>query len=151
MDRYSKPIEAAEAVAEVSVLIAGLIGDRYEEPLRACIPVAQQAMRDNFTASATPDNESWPPRKHEGDGHPLLIDTGALLQAATGGGAGSLVWIDSQELELGVLGQVVPYAATHQYGRGNIPAREFAGLHEIAEDECEEILADYVMGTFFGG
>jgi phage gpG-like protein len=149
--RTLDPIEASQAPAEVSMLIAEIVGNSFEEPLRECIPVAQQAMRDNFTGSATPSNEDWPARKIPGDGHPLLIDTGALLQAATGGGAGNLTWINNQELAVGVDGGTIPYAATHQYGRGNIPAREFAGLHETAEDECENIIADYMTTTFFGG
>lgn len=147
------PIEAREAPAVLSELIADIVGSSYEEPFREMIPVAQQAMRDNFTASATPDNEDWPARKIQGDGHPLLIETGALEQAAVGGGAGTIAWVGNQDVALGVDGQTVPYAATHNFGDPdrNIPEREFAGLHEMAEDECEDILADHVLGTYFGG
>lgn len=147
-----QPIEAANAEREFAALAESIIVGPYSQPLADCLPAVHQSVRDNFTSSATPENVDWPPRKIEGDGHPLLIDTGAMMQAATGGGAGGLQQVDSHELLVGVDGGVIPYAATHNYGRSdaNIPQREFMGLTEEGADECESILADFVMSAIFG-
>ena len=117
-----------------------------------------QAIRDNFTSSATPDNEDWPPRKRIGDGHPLLIDTGAMLQAATGAGPGAESEISKDgmgehELAVSIDAGAIPYAATHQYGdpRRNIPQREFFGMHEVAIDEAETIIADFAAEKISDG
>jgi phage gpG-like protein len=79
-----------------------------------------------------------------------LIDTGALLQAATGGGPGQLEVIQGREVAMGVDGRVIPYAATHNFGRGNIPAREWAGLKPEHQEACEQIIANGLMAEVFG-
>ena len=110
-----------------------------------CANVMRQSIRDNFTSSATPDGANWPPRKRKGDGHPLLIDTGALLQAATGGGAGHIEQLDAREVTMGVDGRVIPYAATHNYGRDPIARREYLGLKTEHEDACADIIGDGLL------
>jgi phage gpG-like protein len=107
----------------------------------------QQEVRDNFTSSASPDNADWPPRKREGDGHPLLIDTGALLQAATGGGPGTITEILDREMNYGVSGGVIPYAAIHNNGGETrpMPQREYMGMSEVGEEQLAEELAGYLI------
>lgn len=106
---------------------------------------------DNFEKSSSPDGAPWPPRQKSGDGHPLLIETRALVDAATGNGAGSINEIDGRELQLGVDGSVIPYAATHNFGdpSRNIPQREFAGAREMTLQECAEIIADELLIRFW--
>lgn len=120
----------------------------FVQPVGEMLQVAKQGVRDNFTSSADPDNQNWLPRKREGDGHPLLIDTGALLQAATGGGAGAIERIGRDGGEIGVDTGVIQYAAVHNFGSEsrNIPAREFMGVRAERADEMGEILADFVEG-----
>lgn len=139
-------------------LTVALIEGPYDAALEACKPVAYQAVRDNFTSSATPDNNDWPARKILGDGHPLLIETGAMLQAATGAGPGAESEIGrdgmgGHELAIGIDSDVIPYWKTHQYGdpSRNIPQREFGGMHEVAIDEAENIIADFVAEKIGGG
>lgn len=141
---------ADEAPDQMALLAAGFDEVPITDSMVQCADVMRQSVRDNFTSSATPDGASWPPRKIQGDGHPLLMDTGRLLQAATGGGAGAIEIIQGREVAMGVDGSVVPYAATHNYGRGKIPAREYAGLKPDAEAACQEIIADGLMAEVFG-
>jgi phage gpG-like protein len=116
-------------------------------------PIARQAIRDNFTSSATPDNANWPPRKIAGDGHPLLMESGAMLQAATGGGAGAIAEAGTHDLTLGVDGGTVPYAAAQNYGYAprNLPAREYLGMDDESIDACAEELADFCLPLFTEG
>jgi len=124
-------LTAAIDAADWSPTLGGAVRDQ-----------ALQGIRDNFTSSADPDNQSWPARKVVGDGHPLLIDTGKLMQAATGGGAGRLSQVTSRELALGVNPSVVPYAAVHNNGGSKMPKREYMGNRPERLDAIEEIIAD---------
>lgn len=141
---------ADEAPEQMALLAAGFEEAPITDAMTSVADVMRQSVRDNFTSSATPDGSSWPPRKIQGDGHPLLMDTGRLLQAATGGGAGGIEIIQGREVAMGVDGSVVPYAATHNYGRGKIPAREYAGIKPEHEAACQEIIADGLMAEVFG-
>lgn len=120
--------------------------------LEALIPLAHQSHRDNFTSSATPEGADWPPRKVEGDGHPLLIDTGNMLQASTGGGPGGVARIEGDTLFMGVSLDVIPYARAHNMGNPerNLPRREFLGLTLRRAQEGETIVADKVEPAIFG-
>lgn len=141
---------ADEAPAQMALVSDGFEEAPIHDAMLECANAMRQSVRDNFTSSATPDGSSWPARKVRGDGHPLLMDTGKLLQAATGGGPGQMETIQGREVALGVSGQVVPYAATHNFGRGNIPAREWAGLKPEHQAACEQIIADGLMAEVFG-
>lgn len=141
---------ADEAPAEMALLADGFENAPLQEAMQDCAVIMKQSVRDNFTSSATPDGNDWPPRKHIGDGHPLLIDTGALLQAATGGGAGHIEIIQDREVAVGVSGGVIPYAAIHNFGGKQMPVREYAGLKPEYESECREVIADHVHEDIFG-
>jgi len=118
----------------------------YGKPLEECRDLAAQNIRDNFTSSATPGGESWPPRKILGDGHPLLMDTGKLLQAATGGGAGNVSRVSSHELDYGVSLDAVPYARAHDLGYPprNLPERHYLGVSEETVDEFEMLIGNFI-------
>jgi len=61
----------------------------------------------------------------------------------------SLAWqVQGDELELGT-GRV--YGATHQFGRGGIPARPFLGLSGDDEAEVLEILRRHLADAIPGG
>ena len=109
---------------------------------------ALQAVRDNFNSSASPDNRSWPPRKNVGDGHPLLIDTGRLMQAATGGGPGHVTRVQDGELTVGVDGSKVKYAGVHNRGGRRMPKREFMGARPPKLKQIGEIIADAGLEAF---
>lgn len=110
-----------------------------------------QGVRDNFTSSVSPEGQVWPERKHIGDGHPLLIDTGAMMQAATGGGLGHISRVEPRTMELGVDGSVIPYAAIHNYGTTKMPQREFMGAQEPILEIIDNKLADAILVEAFAG
>ena len=78
---------ADEAPVEMAALSEGLESLSLQGAMADCAVVMKQSVRDNFTSSASPDGSNWPPRKQVGDGHPLLIDTGASYCVLTRGTA----------------------------------------------------------------
>lgn len=100
--------------------------------------IAGDAIRRHFAQSGA--SEPWPDitsqsraqRKVNSTSGPL-IDSGALMNAASAtssGVEGSLFAVDGDTLTLGT---DLVYAATQNFGRGGIPAREFETL--LPEDE----------------
>lgn len=116
------------------------------ETMREVKQIGQQSVRDQFTSSSTPEGANWPPRKVEGDGHPLLIDTGDLMQSAVGSGAGRIEAIEGREFKIGTS---VRYAKFHQHGTKKMPARKFMGMSERRLLEADEAIADGVMAEVF--
>ncbi len=143
---------------EVEQHFAG-VADRFMAPLNdvveLCYPRVIQSIRDSFTSSASPSGVDWPPRKIVGDGHPLEIDKGNFLQAATGGGAGHVHTVESTgeggaDLCVGVSLDVIPYARAQALGYPprNLPARNPFGLNPTEEGRCTQIIGDAVEQRF---
>lgn len=142
----------AEDFSDYLGLVAIDFQEKPLEPvLRDCVPVVRQSVRDNFTSSATPEGLDWPARNEIGDGHPLLMDTGKLMQAAVGSGAGAMTEILDRSMQVGVDGDIVPYAAIHNYGgvKRPMPKREYLGAKPEHLDDCGELIADFVVREFF--
>lgn len=125
------------------------------EPLKECAQIADKAFARNFAAQASPDGGPWPARKKKGTGkigeqdagHPLLIQSGDLFEAATSPfGRGHIEDVGRMSAEIGVDLDDVPYARAQNYGRTeiNLPAREFEDLTEDEQAQCDEIMADYL-------
>jgi len=127
-----------------------LLTGSFQDAIVECVDLVHQSIRDNFTSSAAADGSDWVKRKIEGDGHPLLMDTGALLQAATGGGAGTVARVSDRELEWGVDLGVIPYARAHNLGypENNLPQREFLAVKEEHKAECDARIADHGAKIF---
>lgn len=143
--------QLSAAIAQDQQALASVdLGSFLESTVR---PMVLQGVRDNFTSSVTPDGQEWPARKDPGDGHPLLMDEGNLLQGATGGGAGHISRVSSSgisnTLEVGVDGDVSG-AIYHTEGTANMPSREFMGASQEVEAEIEQLLADEVLQRVFG-
>jgi phage gpG-like protein len=104
----------------------------------------------NFQEATSPTGKKWPKRRNKGDGHPLLIDTTKLSQAALGLGDGKIDEESGREFSVGVKGSVVPYAIKHQTGRNseNLPQREFMGARESTLIEIGEDIADDLLQVF---
>lgn len=143
--QHTKALEDALESGDFREVLGGAVRDRV-----------LQSFRDNFTGSRSASGEVWPPRKIRGDGHPLLIESGALLQAATGGGAGHVSEVTPRELSLGVDRDVkqggIPGAAVHNFGfaRFNIPRRAYHEARDDALDEIEETIADFGLELLGG-
>lgn len=109
----------------------------------------RQGIREGFNSSSDPETGAgWPPRKRAGDGHPILINKGSLLQAATGGGAGSVGRIGTGEVTIGVSDASVGYAKFHQHGTSKMPPRPFMGASEKTLSTCGELIAESYLGIF---
>jgi hypothetical protein len=134
-------ILAAQEQALESVDLSSFLGE-------VARPMVLQDERDHFTSSVSPDGIPWAPRVVLGDGHPILVDKGNLLQAATGGGAGHISQIGQRELVLGVRGDVSG-AIYHAEGTSRMLARPSMGAKESTEEQLEEKLADYVLEHVF--
>jgi phage gpG-like protein len=127
--------------------------DSLQRAMAACAEIAEQSTRDAFTSSADPITDSdWAPRVDPGDGHPLLIDTGALLQAATGGGAGHVRVVSPREMVSGVDKGAVVYAAVHNFGwpDRNIPQRRYLGFTRRSVRRCRDVVVEHARNFFLG-
>lgn len=128
-----------------------------ESVLHACADDLENIVRmgvdDNFANEATADGSAWPKRKRQGDGHPILTDTGALRAGATEKGAtGSVSRLGGETLEIGVDALQggpggLPGARVHNFGypEKNIPQREYMAVSDSVVDFLEERTADEVM------
>lgn len=140
-EELQQTLEAQEQALE-SVDLTSFLGE-------VARPLVLQDERDHFTSSVSPDGQAWAPRVILGDGHPILVDKGDLLQAATGGGPGHISQIAARELVLGVQGDVSG-AIYHTTGTSRMPARPFMGAKESTEEIIEDRLADFVLDRVFG-
>jgi phage gpG-like protein len=114
----------------------------------------QRGMRAGFNSSIDVETgESWAPRKGKYP-HPPLMRSGAMMQAATGGGAGSIARIEQQQLEVGVSGDSIKYANYQQGGTKNkdgslrMVARPFVGASAETLDLIGEKIADAGLAVF---
>lgn len=150
------PLEDRIPVEELSEQLYGTAAELLQlscAPVFAqMLPIIRQSIEERFDTATSPDLAPWPERKPDprDDGHPLLIDTGALIDAAIGQGTGAMEQLGQRELLLGIDGQVIEYANVHNEGFRNIPQREYFGLDEDTIDKCADLLADYVMQQIFG-
>jgi phage gpG-like protein len=150
------PFEQQIPVEELPEQAAGVMSELLAlscAPVFAqMLPVVRTSIEQNFDSESSPLRVAWPPRKDPGDGHPLLVKTGTLEAAAIGQGTGAMEQLSNRELMVGIDGQVIEYANVQDAGstKQNIPQREFFGIDEIAEQECEELLADFVNEQIFG-
>jgi phage gpG-like protein len=147
-------IEANQAEAHFNK-----VASRFMAPMNdivdQCYRPVIQSIRDAFNSSASPYGSAWPPRKITGDGHPLLMDKGNLIQAATGGGPGHVHDVETTEgggadLCVGVSLDVIPYARAQALGYSprNLPARNFLGLSDQQADVCEKIISEGMEQRF---
>jgi phage gpG-like protein len=99
------------------------------DAMASTVPEIFSSVERNFSRQVDREGNAWPPRKDDLP-HDLLILTGDLMDAATGG-LGSFVRYTEDTLEMGVRHEIIPYANTHQHGDSerNIPQREYFYLH----------------------
>lgn len=145
-----KSFNAEDAGKQCALLGQDLISGPYTKAMELASPIVNQSVRDNFTSSVSPDGADWPPRKNIGDGHPLGIDTGKLLQAAVDQGSGHIERFEPFGLVKGVQAEAVPYAGFFQFGTSKMPPREFMGLSERGQDAVADLLGDFVMTEIIG-
>jgi phage gpG-like protein len=150
------PVPVAELRSEMIRLTSRLQNASLEGPLYAMLPSLRGGFLDNFNNAVGADGATWQKRKREGDGHPLLVESSALLQAVMGGD-GSVTTIAARELQTGVNASSggdggVPFAGLHNAGNPatNLPQREFMYASEETLDRMVEVFADETLNTIFG-
>lgn len=118
----------------------------HTDTLQSAAAIVEKSVRDNFRRQTRADGATWEPRRvtilpsqirGKWFNHPLLILTGKMIGAATGG-HGHYRKISKSRLEMGIDPSVVPYAKTHQDGGESmlpngrvikIPSRQYFYLH----------------------
>lgn len=120
----------------------------FQETMQSAKVKIHRNIRAGFNSSADPStNENWKPRKRRYP-HPILIKTGAMMQAATGGGAGAIQRVEPRRLTIGVNGETIFYARFHQTGVGALAARPFVGASDETLDSIGEEIADAGLSAF---
>jgi phage gpG-like protein len=108
----------------------------------------QRGIRAGFNSGIdVQTGTGWAPRKRRYP-HPTLMKSGALMQAATGGGAGSIARVSARQVDVGVSSTVIGYAGFHQSGTSNMAARPFVGAAAETLDLIAEKIADAGLQVF---
>lgn len=120
------------------------------ETLAAAKTLVHRSIRGGFNSSLDPQTGTpWAPRVRYYP-HPILMKSGAMMQAATGGGAGAIQRITERTLTVGVLTSVIHYAPKHQFGEGGMVARPFVGVDRDTLSAIGEVVADGGLQAFVG-
>jgi len=127
----------------------GLNIQSFKDPLKQSVEeVAAPSIRENFEQGGRPTWE--PPAEatldHSGyDGHPLLIDTGALEEAASS----TDIWqVSKTEASILPIDSWTDYGGFHEGGTINMPARPFLMFQPEDEDAIEEIFHKWLDVRF---
>jgi phage gpG-like protein len=142
-----KAVDVQAFVERMGLLAA--VGADVKPALAASKSIALDGVRQSFMDASSPSGQAWPARKRIGDGHPLLRESGALLEAAAGTGPGHVDRIENGDTQvLGVDKSVerggIPGAAVHQFSfpPRNIPARPYEGFSNQTLDRMEPAIAN---------
>lgn len=112
-----------------------------------------EGINENFERAESGQGTPWPPHapstvaRH--GPHPLLILSGKMWDAATGGPGSWWVAADFR-LSLGIERSAIPYASTQQFGSDRVPQREFYFINRFAMQDVKQILADYYEQYIYG-
>jgi phage gpG-like protein len=130
----------------LSKLPDNIAGANYAPALSDVALEVYVSVERNFSRQVDQDGVIWPPRK-DNLPHPLLILTGAMLDASTGG-VGAKLDIEPNSLAMGVESGAIPYAAVHQFGFENIPRRQYFYLNENERPDAVQAFGKKVSGIF---
>lgn len=147
----------AEAEIELDVLsqwaerrALQLATTSFEKPLAVCAQIAKADVKQHFQDSRAPDGSTWAPlkrlrggKRHKKSTPKPLLDSGLLAASMAARGEGHVEEITAVSL---TVGSNLDRAAPQNFGAPwkGIPAREFAGLSEHAQEQCDEVLADFL-------
>lgn len=118
------------------------------EPLQTLRAMALADVARGFASKTSPDGQPWAPRK-DSKPHPLLVEFGALVGAATGRNAGVAAGQEFNSQQVGIDDEAAPYGGFHQGGTRKMAARPFMGMTEPTIDEGAEVLADFYLKEIF--
>ena len=113
--------------------------------------IKRQTIKERFDKEQSPDGVKWKPlsqsrinqrkKRNKTGNMKILQDTGELRRS-----------IHFRADKNGVIiGSKLKYAATHQFGRGKIPARPYLGINELEKKLIRNLFRDYIKRHSFGG
>lgn len=113
--------------------------------------VQRQTIKERFDKEQSPEGQKWKPlapatlkqrsAKHKTGHARILQDTGELRRSIT---------YEAEPNSVRV-GTSLKYARTHQFGRGNIPARLFLGVNDEEKQHIISMLGAYIKKNVMGG
>jgi phage gpG-like protein len=127
----------------------------WEDELK---PIAIEGQMDNFANAQQPDGTPWPLRRNHGDplldggrsgvpGHPLLIDTGELVNSIADQSNSNHV--ETVLDRLFATGTNIPYAAEHEYGEGQA-VRSYIGISDEYIDRMAVKVSEWAIEIIAG-
>lgn len=121
---HVKAREFAKFLRTVPLLVKSI---NHRDTMEELAVIVQESVENNFQRQTDVTGSFWPPRK-DNLPHPLLIKTGKMKDAATGG-RGHYKRAQRKGLQMGVKPDKVPYAKYHQHGTARLPQRQYFYLH----------------------
>ena len=113
--------------------------------------VQKQTIKERFDKEQAPDGTKWKPlsparikqrlKRHKSGNMKILQDTGELRRSVQYEAGQTYVRIGSNLI----------YARTHQFGRGNIPARPFLGVTPNERQHTNDLFRAYLKCHVFAG
>ncbi|MBQ6664922.1 MAG: phage virion morphogenesis protein [Synergistaceae bacterium] len=113
--------------------------------------IQRQTTRERFGKEQSPDGTKWKKlasstikhrmKRHKNGNMKILQDTGALRQSIAFEAGDNSVKVGSK----------LKYARTHQFGRGNIPARPFLGVTDSEKKHITDMFRAYIKRHITGG
>lgn len=137
-------------IAEVNAALASLAraGRDPSPALKALGPLLVASTRNRIVATTSPDGRRFAPL------HPRTLarkrGPGILRERAMRGGLFASLTSEVSGATLAI-GTNKVYAATHQFGRGAIPARPYLGISEADRKQIAEVFAAFVWRATGGG
>ena len=113
--------------------------------------VQRQTIKERFDQEQAPDGTKWKPlsparvkqrlKRHKSGSMKILQDVGELRRSIQYEAGPNYVRIGSN----------LKYARTHQFGRGNIPARPFLGVTPNERQHINDMVKAYLKRHIFNG
>ena len=113
--------------------------------------VQRQTIKERFDQEQAPDGTKWKPlsparvkqrlKRHKAGSMKILQDVGELRRSIQYEAGPNYVRIGSN----------LKYARTHQFGRGNIPARPFLGVTPNERQHINDMVKAYLKRHIFNG
>jgi phage virion morphogenesis protein len=111
--------------------------ERMQDAFEDVAHIVLESIQRNFDAEGRPDR--WPPRARRSRGsHKILTKSGKLRES-----------ISASVTPRGVdITSALAYSATHQHGRGAIPARPYMMLQDEDREAIRKAILDHLTGHF---
>ena len=113
--------------------------------------IQRQTIKERFDKEQSPNGQKWKPLSKATINHrkkcnksgniKILQDTGELRRSIAYEAGANYARV----------GTALKYAKTHQFGRGNIPARPFLGVNDEEKRHINSMISAYIKKNILGG